>query len=132
MKLIFQRLIPLLLIIPFNICLANSADEFDEKSERSIIFVSDTQAPLRIERIYMKINKNTEATDLIFEQIVSKKHAAVFHMGDLVALGYSPLSWKAIDRFLDSLKEKKIPFYPILGNHELIVPALVGDRKSVV
>jgi len=126
MKLRLQILISALLIILLNICLADNADEFDENSEGSIIFVSDTQAPLRIEKIYMEMNQNKKATDLIFEQILKKKHAAVFHMGDLVALGYSPLSWKAIDRFVDSLKEEKIPFYPILGNHELMPPSLIG------
>ena len=126
MKLRYQQLIPLIIIILLNICLADKADEFDENSEGSIIFVSDTQAPLRVERLYMRMNNNTKATDLIFEQILKKKHSAVFHMGDLVALGYSPFSWKAIDRFLDRLKEEKIPFYPILGNHELMPPSLIG------
>lgn len=129
MKLRLQILISSLLIILFNICLASKGDEIAKNSDKSIIFVSDTQAPLRVERTYMKINKNTKATDLIFEQILRKKHAAVFHMGDLVALGYSPLSWNAIDRFLEGLKETKIPFYPILGNHELIMFPLAGFEQ---
>ena len=126
MKLLFQILFPTLLIISLNISIADETDEIANNSEKSIIFVSDTQAPLPVERTYMKINRNTEATDLIFDQILRKKHQAVFHMGDLVAKGYNPFSWNAIDHFVDRLREAKIPFYPILGNHELIMFPLVG------
>ena len=126
MKIQLKISIILLLTLPFDICLADKADGFNENPEGSIIFVSDTQAPLEAEKIYMKMNRNTEATDLIFKEILNKKHASVFHMGDLVALGYNPHSWKAIDGFVDRLKEEKIPFYPILGNHEFIMFPLVG------
>jgi hypothetical protein len=126
MKLRFQIHISSLLIILFNICLGGKVDQLADSSSKSIIFVSDTQAPLWFEHMYMPIDQNTKATDLIFEQILKKKHSAVFHLGDLVALGYSQMSWEAIDQFLPRLKEKEIPFYPILGNHELIFRSQTG------
>ena len=43
-----------------------------------------------------------------------------FHLGDLVSKGYNNSDWKTIDNFVENLKLKNIPFYPILGNHELI------------
>ncbi len=86
-----------------------------------IVFLSDTQDPIWFERIFLAGNRNTTASDLILNQIVDEDIKAVFHLGDLVSIGYDQKGWYRIDRFLSQLKTRHIPFYPTLGNHELFL-----------
>jgi len=90
-------------------------------SSEKIIFLSDTQDPLWIEKIILSENFNIEASNLILNQVVEERASAVFHLGDLVSIGFDPEAWHRIDRFLTHLKSYQIPFYPTLGNHELLL-----------
>ena len=68
---------------------------------------------------------------MIFSEIIRLSPSAVFHLGDLVALGFWTKEWIPIDRFTSSLKKYNIDFYPILGNHELFFPAQLGLKNFV-
>ncbi|HWR59379.1 MAG TPA: metallophosphoesterase [Thermodesulfovibrionales bacterium] len=84
-----------------------------------IIFISDTQSPMKIETLWLKYTDNDKATARLFAEIVSEKGAdAVFHLGDIVAVGSSSKEWETAGKHLLKLKEAGLPFYPIPGNHE--------------
>ncbi len=91
--------------------------------------MSDTQDPLWIEKIILSENFNIAASNLILNQIVEERAAGVFHLGDLVSIGFDPEAWHRIDRFLNHLKTYQIPFYPTLGNHELLLFPEQGIEK---
>jgi hypothetical protein len=92
-------------------------------------FVSDTQNPLWPEKLKLTWNNNELARARIFDAILDDAPSAVFHLGDQIALGFLEKSWAAIDSFTAKLAAKKIPYYPILGNHELIYFSGMGRQK---
>jgi len=101
-------------------------------SQNRFIFISDTQEPLSVEKIFIKTNNNGLASDAIFNAVQSAPQPlSVFHLGDLTALGFSKDGWEKIDRFTAKLKERKIPFYPIMGNHEYMLWANRGKNEFV-
>jgi hypothetical protein len=85
-----------------------------------IAFVSDTQAPMWVENIFLKANHNREATGLIFEDIIKNKPKALFILGDVVSLGYRDSKWKTVDKYLDICRQNGIEFHALLGNHDVM------------
>lgn len=92
----------------------------------TLIFVSDTQAPLFAETLIHKTPYNQAATKMIFNDILSKQPESVFLLGDVVAAGSKPRRWLAVDRFLDSIRRNGGNVWACLGNHEYIYNAKVG------
>lgn len=85
-----------------------------------IVFLSDSQEPLWPETLRLPRNNNASARQSIFREILNESPDAVVHLGDMAALGFLRSSWAATDTFVAHLDARRIPFYPILGNHELI------------
>lgn len=82
-------------------------------------FISDTQQPIWIEKIFLPSNKNKAATDAIFSSVVENDSiSALFHLGDITGLAMFPSEWEQIDENFKKLKKAKIPIYPALGNHD--------------
>jgi predicted MPP superfamily phosphohydrolase len=102
---------------------------YSQSKSQVIDFVSDTQSPLLIEKILHKLNRNEEATELIFNDINARHPAALFILGDVVSLGYKNQKWKKIDAYLKRLKNNGIPVYASLGNHELLFNAAKGEKR---
>jgi 3',5'-cyclic AMP phosphodiesterase CpdA len=100
-----------------------------ETSNQNIIVVSDTQSPLWIEELFLTSNNNEEARKHLFDNILHSRPDAVFHLGDLVDLGYSDDSWQAIDSLTSQLLNFQIPFCPTLGNHELLIFPETGEQN---
>lgn len=98
----------------------------DAKGNDTLIFVSDTQAPLFAETFIHKTPFNRTATQMIFDDILGKKPQHVFLLGDVVAAGSKPKQWTRIDRFLDSIRKNKGNTWACLGNHEYIYNAKSG------
>ena len=94
-----------------------------------VAFVSDTQSPMFPETIALPRNKNGLARTRIFDSILRFRPHSVFHLGDLVSLGFYDPSWEAIDAFLDQLTPLGVEFYPILGNHELMLFSRSGESN---
>jgi 3',5'-cyclic AMP phosphodiesterase CpdA len=92
----------------------------------TLCFLSDTQEPLLVERIYLDYNDNAKARELIFEKILELNPKSVIHPGDLVSMGSKRDSWKEIDRFVEKLRKKDIEFSPIPGNHEYLASSKKG------
>jgi Icc-related predicted phosphoesterase len=94
---------------------------------KEIAFVSDTQAPMWIENVFLKANQNQRATRLIFEDIVKTKPRAVYILGDVVALGYRKSKWKNMDRYIQECRECGVDVYGVLGNHDVMSRAKKGE-----
>jgi predicted MPP superfamily phosphohydrolase len=92
----------------------------------TLIFVSDTQAPLFAETLIHKTPYNQKATKMIFDDILSKRPQNVFLLGDIVAAGSKPKRWSRVDQFLDSIRNNKGNVWACLGNHEYIYNARNG------
>ena len=112
--------------------LSSEGSESPDKSQaedKNIIVISDTQSPLWVEELFLNSNNNEEARDILFTRIVDSRPSAIFHLGDLVSLGFYDESWEAIDTFLKILYKFQIPFYPTLGNHELLILSGAGEAN---
>ena len=96
---------------------------------KEIVFASDTQAPMWVETLVLKSNRNKEATKDIFNDILLRNPAAVFLLGDVVALGSSNRQWKPMDIYLRRLRDKGIKVNAALGNHEVMGQSGKGQRK---
>lgn len=55
----------------------------------------------------------------LLQEIVNIKPAFVINLGDLVLRGSSTRSWLEFDALHAGIREKGIPYFPILGNHEM-------------
>ncbi len=89
-------------------------------------FVSDTQEPMGVERLYLAATQNTRATRMIYSAMLHDKPAALFMLGDVVSLGYRNKKWTKTDRFLDSARKLDIKVYGLLGNHDV----MFRDRRG--
>lgn len=85
----------------------------------ALVFLSDTQTPMWVEKIYLSSDDNDAATQNIFSSILKEDNlTAVIHAGDLTGHGWLRSSWTPVLPFIDSLKAKSIPFIAAKGNHE--------------
>ncbi len=99
-------------------------------AEKTILVLSDTQAPLFLETLILSQNRNEEARQKILELILSEPDpAAVFHIGDLVARGSEEEDWKPIDDFLARLRARNIPVYAAIGNHDYMISSAEGAAR---
>ncbi|RYY39274.1 MAG: metallophosphoesterase [Chitinophagaceae bacterium] len=94
-----------------------------------IAFASDTQAPMFVEKLWLRGNNNRTATRMLFTDMARRRPQALFLLGDVVNLGYSNAQWRPMDRYLDSLRHQGIPVHAILGNHEVMGRSVAGQRK---
>jgi len=94
-----------------------------------IAFASDTQAPMWVETLWLRANNNRAATRMLFADLARRKPQALYLLGDVVNLGYSNAQWRPMDRYLTHLREKGVDVHAILGNHEVMGRAKVGQRK---
>jgi predicted phosphodiesterase len=99
----------------------------DDSTQPEIALVSDTQAPLGIERVFRKINQNALATKKILQDITDRKPRALFILGDVVSVGYKEKSWQMIDSFLLRSRGLGISVTAILGNHDVFMSSVRGE-----
>jgi len=96
--------------------------------QHSIIFISDTQAPMRFEKIIMRTHRNEEATKILLNTILSDSTvSSVFLFGDITAMGSIEYNWTSIDSFLTHLKIRRIPAYVAAGNHDYLLSPSAGE-----
>ena len=121
----------LLLTFLFFSCVSLDAqtDSGAAPVEPEMIFVSDTQQPMSVEKIILKSNHNIQATAAIFNSIIKQKPSSVYMLGDVVSLGYANRKWKKVDIFLDSCRKADIAVYGVLGNHDVMGRRKKGERN---
>jgi hypothetical protein len=111
-----------LIFIFFSISILNAqSDSCRSKDTTTLCFLSDTQEPLIQEKLLFSYKHNAKARTMIFERISSIAPNSVFHLGDLVGLGFDSDSWEETDNFIKGLALHNTQFYPIPGNHEYII-----------
>lgn len=101
-------------------CLLIVAAKSQSANSPEIFFVSDTQQPLLVEKLWLKPNHNLKATASIFSSILKEKPLSLYMLGDVVGLGSSNRKWKKVDRFLDSCRKEGTNVCAVLGNHEVM------------
>lgn len=118
----------LVFITSFNLLFAQHEVELNKQE---VVFISDTQTPIWIEKIYLDYNNNEAARSFITNDIIRQSPEAVFHLGDLVSYGFDDEDWEFIDKFVEDLTLSQIPFYPTLGNHELLNLPFDGEANFI-
>lgn len=98
-------------------------------AQPSIAFLSDTQAPMWVEKVVLKSNNNVQATGLVFRDILKQHPAALFILGDVVSLGYKEKKWIPMDRYLDSCRKTGIQVSALLGNHDVMTRSKKGEAQ---
>lgn len=97
--------------------------------QSEIAFVSDTQAPMRVETIALKENNNVEATSLLFHDILRQHPARLFILGDVTNLSKKEKRWEKMDRYLDSCRQAGISVSAVLGNHDVMSSSSKGEAR---
>ncbi|MGZ5190528.1 MAG: metallophosphoesterase family protein [Flavisolibacter sp.] len=100
-----------------------------ERDNNLIAFTSDTQAPMWVETIILKANKNRTATRMVFNDILQGSASSLFILGDVVNLGYSNRQWKPVDKHIEKLRNNNVKVNAVLGNHEVMGRAKKGQQK---
>lgn len=99
------------------------------KRNTNILFLSDTQAPMFVEKLVLRTHQNTKATTTIFTEILRTKPPVLYWLGDIVSLGFRDNKWPVIDHFLASCRNAGISVYAILGNHDVMGRPRKGARN---
>ena len=94
-----------------------------------LIFISDTQEPAKVENLFLKTERNVEATDSLLADLSRGKHRAVFFLGDMVGFGSNAKHWERIDRFLANMQQLSTPVYATYGNHEYMINPSAGEKN---
>lgn len=93
-----------------------------------LAFIGDTQTPIWIESLLLGGDRNEEATDSLFADILRVRPRALFMLGDLVSMGAYTAAWESIDRKITQVRAAQIAVHAILGNHELAVYSRTGEE----
>jgi 3',5'-cyclic AMP phosphodiesterase CpdA len=86
-----------------------------DPNKNHFIIVGDTQSTSHWE---FWRERNGKERKSIVDEITKHEPAFVIHLGDLTAGGGSKKQWKEFDNLHQEFRERKIPYFPILGNHE--------------
>ena len=71
--------------------------------------------------------RNDRERKLIIDEIVRRDPAFVVHLGDLITRGSSKKQWQEFDDMHKEFRGGKIPYLPVLGNHDLYG----SDKKAL-
>lgn len=80
-----------------------------------IILVGDTQRTSFWEFFR---EQREEERQKIFRSIADENPGALLILGDLVFQGDSPSQWDAFHQYAKQIRFKRIPIFPVLGNHD--------------
>jgi Calcineurin-like phosphoesterase len=117
-------------LLVFWLCvLANAPGLHAQNKSTVLTFASDTQAPMLVERLWLKSNQNEKATRMIFHDVIAVHPAALFILGDVVSLSYKNSKWVKMDEYLHLCAQNGTSVYAALGNHELMINARRGERN---
>lgn len=87
-----------------------------DPSRNQFIVLGDTRGKSPFE---FWLEKPGGITSDILREIVGRKPAFVINLGDLVLRGDSARCWLDFDKIHHGIRENGIPYFPILGNHEM-------------
>ncbi len=105
----------------FIICLLCALPSSGQDDARqSIAMISDTQAPMRIEKLFLKSDHNEKATAILFEQIVKLMPEYLFILGDVTSWSAKERKWGAMDGYLQACRNSDIKVSALFGNHDVM------------
>jgi predicted MPP superfamily phosphohydrolase len=81
-----------------------------------------------VEKIILKSDRNKEARDSLFADIILQHPKNLFMLGDLTSKGSDEKAWGPLDNFLNSLKRINTEVYAIPGNHEYLRTSSAGTQ----
>jgi 3',5'-cyclic AMP phosphodiesterase CpdA len=87
-----------------------------QPTKNHFIIIGDTQATSLWE---FWRERNDKERKLIIDEITKREPAFVIHLGDLTTRGTSKKHWQQFDDLHKAFRQNKIPYSPILGNHDL-------------
>jgi len=87
-----------------------------DASKNHFVIVGDTRGKNPWE-FWLKKPRNVRGD--ILDEIVKRKPAFIINLGDMVLNGDSKRCWLEFDDLHAGIREKAIPFFPVLGNHEI-------------
>jgi predicted phosphodiesterase len=87
-----------------------------DPAKNHFVIVGDTQ---RTSSWEFWRERNDRERKLIIDEIARRDPAFVLHLGDLTTRGSSLQHWREFDELHKQFLEKKISYFPILGNHDL-------------
>jgi len=93
---------------------------------QGIAVIADTQAPMQAEMLWLKEERNVEASSVLFSHLLKENVEDVLMLGDLVAMGSREKDWTRVDYFIAALRRQSKNVYAIPGNHEYSFPASAG------
>ena len=127
-----QRILRFISVCAFGILVLQgaAAQTTADTTNDIVALISDTQSPMWIESIAMKRNQNERATRMLFDHILKDSTIhAVFNFGDVTAHSASEKSWKTIDSVLVRAKQRHLPMYATMGNHDYMFSAEDGEQN---
>ena len=86
-----------------------------QTTKNRFIIVGDTQSTSHWE---FWRERNDLERKLIIDEITRREPAFVIHLGDLTTRGSSEKHWQQFDDMHKEFRRRRIPYFPILGNHE--------------
>ncbi len=95
----------------------------------SLLFISDTQAPMWVETLWLPTHHNTEATAALFDDIVVRPASDLFITGDVVNLSCKARRWQVMDTLIARTRRSGKRVHGLLGNHEVMRNAAKGERN---
>ncbi len=120
MKNINPSLLTKILLFAILLHTTSFSDEPLKDKNSRIIIIGDTQHIGFLESLYWDYwNEHNELkTKKILKEISKRDPSFVLHLGDLIYNGSCESEWKKFDEDNKPIFQKKIPYYPIFGNHE--------------
>jgi hypothetical protein len=94
-----------------------------------LVFISDTQAPMWIEKFILKSNRNEQATNVLLNDLLSQNPDEIYFLGDVVNISCKKNHWNIIDSFLSKYHSLGFPTHSCLGNHELLKRKKKGEKN---
>jgi hypothetical protein len=95
-----------------------------QAAKNRFILLGDTQ---RTSHWEFWRERNDKQRKLIIDEITRRAPAFVIHLGDLTTRGCSEKHWQEFDDMHKEFRKIKIPYFPILGNHEFYG----NDKKAL-
>jgi len=95
-----------------------------DPTKNDVILVGDTQSTSHWE---FWRERNDRERRVIIDEITKREPAFVIHLGDLTTRGSSEKHWQQFDDMHKEFRKMKIPYFPILGNHEFYG----NDKKAL-
>ena len=120
-----QHCLPLAFILML-IGYANA--QVPDRCSSTLLFASDTQQPMWVEKLWLKSHENERATAALFKELLSQEPTDLFLLGDVVNLGYKQSRWTLVDSALAGARKLGFEVNALLGNHEVMERAAAGER----